>query len=1091
MMLTYYTGRARRVRGALFDVLRGLMGEGDRPVVLIVPAQYTLEAELDIIDALGLSGSFRLQVLSPQRFYQRIFDEAGRPAPVRIDEQGRVMLLQRAALSLGEKLKWYRRAVSRPGFAERAVRQIAQFKQAGLSPQDVGALGAAEPGALGRKLADISALFDAYEQSLLGRFLDGEDEAREAVLRMDQSSIARGDMVFYGFDLISPTLARTIAALCGCARSVSLFLTLENSGNAPDFSVYLPVQHAFDRLNRLIVRQDLPWRRVRLEDEAPPGGAGALRHLERSLYCWPFERYQGAPEGLTVSALANPQDEAEFAAAMIRNLAMERGWRYRDMMVACQTLDETMIFALNRAFEMYDVPLFLSQSRPALRHPLSRCLLSALKLAGAGFRPDDIAGYVRSGFAPLSDDEADRLMNYAQAFGLRGSAWMRPLERGDAETLAELEGVRARLVAPIQALKQRARGASAAQLLEAAFLFLEEIGARQRLEAQQKTLTDMGRREWAMEGAQVWNKIIQALDQAHELMADQPMSLRALYELLRRALGAAEVKALPQSGDAVMGGGLDHMKGRPVKALFILGASDMPPGEGGALLADRELARLAERQVWLGLRAEDRSRMLRLNVKNMLALCSELVFVSYPRSDMAGAALKPGPLVQLLHRLFPALRERGGVANVAEKRLRLGAPEAALARASALLRADPSDPDARAALAVLGSLPEYAPAVARLSRAFSHRVGSDPLPPPLRAAPAEVGISRLERFIACPFKDFVSSCLRPEEIREFDLSARDAGNFYHAALEQFARENELSLTGMTDEEAVKRMDGISEKLLEDLARRAIGESAVQQREGRRIADVACRAAQTLVGHMAGSRFAPVALEVQFGLEDARVLLREGALSGRIDRIDAWDSDGERYLRVIDYKTRGRALSLTEVYYGLQLQLVLYLAAALSRGGKPAGVFYFAVDDPLIDSPSLDPQQIQAQREKALKLDGLTLDDARVVEAMSPRPEAVLGITAGPSGLKGGRLVTQRDFMRLKDHAVGLADDALCRIRAGDTAIRPYQLGAAKACDLCDFRPICQFSAELPGASVRRLPPIPARDVLGRLRADAPPEDGEP
>ncbi len=1080
-MLTYYTGRARAVREALFGALKASMAEGDHPVTLVVPAQYTLEAELDAVDALNLAGSFRLQVLSPQRLYQRVFEACGRPARVRIDVEGRVMLLQRAAESLGGALSWYRGACRRPGFAERAVEQIESFKQAGLSPEGVEALAAGEHGALREKLSDIAELYRAYEQSLAGRFLDGADEAREAAERIGGAPFARGDVFFYGFDLISQSMARVIVALSGAARGTHLFLTLENDGDARDFSVFRPVQQAYERLQRQVLDSGVPWRRVRLRDAAE--AARPVRHMARELYAWPFARYPGAPEGLTLTLLNTPQDEAEYAAAMIRSLVMERGWRYRDVMVACQTLDDAEIFALVRAFALYDVPLFLSQSRASDRHPLARCLISALKLASQRFSAEDAADYARSGFAPITDDEADRLMNYARAAGLKGRAWFRPLTRGEMDEVAALEPVRQRLMAPVEALLRRARSAPAERVLEAAFLFLEEIGAREKLEAQQRALEKMDRREWAMEGAQVWNRIIQALDQAHELLAGEKLTVRELYELLRRALGAAQIKALPQSGDAVMGGGLNHMKGRPVKALFILGATESAAGASGALISEREMSALTGRGLFLGPTGEDRARMLKLNVKSALELAGEEVFLTCPRGDMSGEALKPGALVRLTLKLFPELREGGGVTGIVEKRRRLSAPAAALSRASAILRDDPADPDARAALRVLSEMPEYRREVAVLARAARHRVGSAPLPERLVNRPGAVSATRLERFIACPFKDFVASVLKPEEEKEFDLTPRDVGNFYHAALEIFARENAAALPGMSAEEAVAAMDRATGPLMEGLARRAIGDSAVMRREGARIQSVARKAAGTLVGHLAGSAFSPVALEVEFGREDGRILLRDVPLKGRIDRVDAWQDGAVRYLRVIDYKTRGRAVDLAEIYWGLQLQLILYLAAAVARGGVPAGVFYFAVEQPLPVTPSRDPEQVRLMAEKAEKLDGLVLDDPRVIEAMTPRPQAVLGVNPG-KGRRSGSLVSGEDLALLMDRAAALADGALAGIRAGETAIRPASWQGGSACAFCDYKSVCQIAPGLPGAEGRPLPPIRPGEVIPQLRRDA-------
>ena len=1082
-MLTYHTGRARAVRAALFEALGRAVSSGDHPVLFVVPAQFTLEAELDAVDRLNLNGSFRLQVLSPQRLYQRVFEAAGRPARVRIDVEGRVMLLQRAAEALGESLHWYRGASRRPGFAERAVKQIEVFKQSGMHPEEVQALAAGESGALREKLHDIARLYAAYEQALSGRFLDGEDEAREAALRMKDAPVVRGEVFFYGFDLITQAMARSIVALAECAKDVHLFLTLENDGDARDFPVYQPVQKAFERLQRQVIAAGVKWARVRCAEPEDGLQAPALRHLAREIYCWPPVKYETAPEGLTVAALDNPQDEAEYAAAKIRSMVMERGWRYRDVMVACQSLDEAAIFSLSRAFQLYGVPLFLSQSRPADRHPLARGLLSALKIASMRFSQEDVGAYARSGFAPIDDDEADRLMNYALEWGLRGRAWLRPLTRGTPEVVEALEPIRKHLMDPVEALQRRGRNVSAEKALEAAFLFLEEVGAREKLEAQQRLLTEMDRREWAMEGAQVWNRIIQALDQAHELLSGEPMSIRSLYELLRRALGATEIKQLPQSGDAVMGGGLDHMKGRPVKALFILGVTDAAPNGGGALLSERELAKLTDQGLWLGLSDEDRARIARQSVKSALELAAEEVYITFPRSDMSGAAQRPGALIRLAHRLFPALVEQGGVTEQLEKRLRLMAPGAALSRASALLRENPADLDARAALEILSEIPEYEGEVRALVRAFHHRVESRPLPEHLRDAAPAVSATRLERFIGCPFKDFVASILRPQENREFDLSPREVGNFHHAALEAFARENEGRLMDMSEDEAVERMNRATESLMADLAERVIGDSAVARREGARVASVATRAARTLIRHLSGSRFQPVALEVDFGVKDGRILLRDVPLRGRIDRVDAWQDGETRYLRIIDYKTGGKAVSLPEVYYGLQLQLVLYLAASVAKGGKPAGVFYFSIDDPLVSTPSRDRAEIEALRDKALKLDGLMLDDDRVITAMSPSPESVLGVNPS-KGRKSSRQIEAEDFQLLMDRAAHLALGALSRIRDGETDIRPAVLANGSACDYCDYKPLCQIAPGIPGSDGVKLPKLAPDDVIPRLREDA-------
>ena len=174
-MIRYLTGRAQSIKPRLYEELRqALSAPGNHPLIVLVPEQYTLQSEMEIIDALNIPGSFRLQVLSPARLFSRVFSEAGSPEPVRIDERGRVMLMHSALKSLTRELSWYRGAQHRPGFAELAASQIRELKQAGYTPEKLDSLAdAMTSGALRYKLKDLSLIWTAYEEKLLGRFMDG------------------------------------------------------------------------------------------------------------------------------------------------------------------------------------------------------------------------------------------------------------------------------------------------------------------------------------------------------------------------------------------------------------------------------------------------------------------------------------------------------------------------------------------------------------------------------------------------------------------------------------------------------------------------------------------------------------------------------------------------------------------------------------------------------------------------------------------------------------------------------------------------------------------------------------------------------
>ena len=183
-----YTGRGRLMEAALIEVLRRNLA-GDREAqIVVVPKQLTLQTERTLLKALDLPGSFRLQVLSPERLCGRIFEAAGQPEGVRVDERGRVMLVRSAARQVDGRLKLYRGAVHRRGFAERCARQLELIRQAGLTPQALFACAESAEGVLRMKLDDLGVILEAYEALIEGRFQDGESEFARAVERAPQAA---------------------------------------------------------------------------------------------------------------------------------------------------------------------------------------------------------------------------------------------------------------------------------------------------------------------------------------------------------------------------------------------------------------------------------------------------------------------------------------------------------------------------------------------------------------------------------------------------------------------------------------------------------------------------------------------------------------------------------------------------------------------------------------------------------------------------------------------------------------------------------------------------------------------------------------
>ncbi len=1141
-----YTGRSRLMEAALIEILRRDMaadeaatnaapmanvapGADAAPMahIVVVPRQLTLQTERALLAALNLPGSFSLQVLSPQRLCGRVFEAAGQPEGVRVDERGRVMLVRAAARQVDERLKLYRGAVNRRGFAERCARQLELIRQAGLTPEALFACAEAAEGMLRMKLDDLVVILEAYEGLLEGRFQDGEAEFMDAVARVPGADfLRRARVYFYGFDLTPPTLHRLIGAVGAACPDTSVFLPLANDERARDFDAWLPLKSCYDRLTQAAKLAGVyAPERIRVQTAGEPREDAlilpeprqdeCLARLSRELFAFPVEPdpSNAPPRSVQLATLRGPLEECRFAAALCRRLVMRRGWRWGDLQILCRDLDGYRQ-PLQEAFRAYEVPLFLSASRPASRHPLAECLTSALRLCEGSARMEDALALLRTGCLPLEADEADRLANHAAKYGLKPWALLRPLKRGAEAEIEAVEPLRARFAEPINALKRRLKAAKDLKgQLAALFAFLTDIDAPERLQSRLDALIAADLRQQAGEESQVWNRVIGALDQMAGLMGEAPLRLDELRQTLEESLDAAVIKPLPQSGDAVYAQTTDRIAAQRCKALLILGETDHAGLEADGLLnpAQRQaFARIA--RAYVGPGDGELSRMRRFYLKSAVEMAEEYLCVTCPLSGLDGGAQRPGALMGLIRGVFPALGVRGGVLEDAGiQRMLRSAPEAAAAYAaralSGLGEGEAVQPVDRAALAGLERLleDEGAPpwrserldrALRRVGAALRHGESAERLnPATARALYGELrrqSVTRLEKYALCPFAYFTQYGLKPLCIEPYRLNARDEGTFFHSAVREFLQASLDDLNQLDDRQAEARMDGIADRLLDVMASAGpLGDSAVALAEKRRLKATARTCAAVLAEHMRGSRFNPSALEADFGVEDrgpARLIVNaasgECTLEGRIDRIDEWAAGG--YLRVIDYKRGGKDLALDAVYHGLSLQLPVYLAAAMKkRREQSAGVYYFSLDEGILATQSTDPNEVDRARREGFRLTGLAPDDLSLLQAQSPNFPEVLNVrvTKGGGLYKGALATDAGGFRALVKRSLKKAGEHLDGIREGLMQAAPARHRQTNPCQYCDWKGVCLFDERMDARRVRRFASLRSDEALERIKLE--------
>ena len=1060
-MLTILGGNQETLRR---ELLR-MAAPGGRMLV-IVPEQYTLQTERELMDGLDLPGFFDLEVLSPSRLTERVFGLAGSGGHVRIDARGKQFTLARCLLKCKNDLKYYESAVDRQGFIERIGSLISTLKQAQVTPQALRAHAESLPdGASKDKLTDLALLYEEYENCLSGQFVDGEDVLEDMLRRLPESGVARdARAAVYGFDVLTGQMNRLLLALARQSEDVRVLIVLGQD------DAFAPVRDSVGRLVKEADETGVPCRREMLPFDYS-GQTAPLAHLSKEYLRNPPTPWTGVPSGLRLYAAPNPYFEAHFAAQEMM-LLNEQGVDFGDMAVAMG--DPGFSGVLAAVLRAYRIPAYVARKLPIVSHGAVRFLLSSLRAVAEGYSAPEMISVIKSGYAPITEEDAWNLENYILSHGVRGKLWLSPFARGSAQECAQVEDARQALIEPLQALRQAFKDAeNAGQVLSAVYDYLTAAGLYERLTARVDALVSHDMPAEAMQSQQVWEALTQLLSQAHALLSDSRVSPRQLSSWLEAGLEACELSALPPTAGAVVCGQIGNLPLARPRALFLMNLTDgllSAPAPGLLTPQEREETEKSLR-AYLALDEDGQDALARLDVWKALSSPREYLFLSRSQATQDGGALRPFAGLSQIRALFPGLVEEGGVSQRGAARFPLS-PRPALDSLGMKMREGPLEGEWREAWRYLSQAEETKTEAQALLSAFEPETNAPPLPPEVTQAlfmERTMSVSRLESFAVCPYRHFVEQGLSPKPRKEWTLTPIDAGNFYHSALEGFTRllptiPHWPKIDKKTCDEAV---DQAAEPLFQQLLSGVMGDSARMRAQGEKYRRVLKRVAWTFTRGAKQSAFVPQSAEVKFGYSEGippvPLTLKDGSkvyVRGIIDRIDRYEGDEGVYLRVVDYKSGAEKLDPARVFWGAQLQLLLYLRAALSQeeGAQPAGAFYMRVADPLLPDQE-DTAQVEDALARALCLRGVALKDAAILRAMDDgAPPLTLPkvLTASGDFDQRAMLATLEDLSGLIRHAGDMAAQWAERMRAGEIDAAPLCDKKLKGpCENCKYAEICR------------------------------------
>lgn len=1118
------------------EIMQRAAEEPGRNFLIIVPDQFTMQTQKDLVMRSDRDGILNIDVLSFGRLSHRILEEVGTKEMPVLDDTGKSLVLQKVAADLKEQLPAMGSLLHKQGYIHEVKSAISEFMQYGISTQDMDKLitSAQKRGALAMKLKDLKTLYRGFQDYIRDHFITTEETLDVLRRSLSKSKILKGSVVvFDGFTGFTPIQNRLIQELMRVCAETIVTVTI-GVGEDPykmdgEQKLFHLSKKTVADLEKLAAEAEVE----RGEDLFVKGGpnrfakAPALHYLEQNLFRYQYEPYAGEQQEIHMFEALSPREEVHQTALYIRHLIREQGMTYRDIAVVIGDLEGYASY-VETEFGQLEIPCFLDRTRGIVLNPMIEYIKSALQLYIKDFSYDTVFHFLRSGMADISREEIDELENYVIRTGARGYRTYSRLftrrteelqgnaegsEQAEEKTMERLNRIRQQFMDAVEILHMGSQE-KAGDYVSHLYDFLEQNQVQQKLLNYQQQFEKEGDLSRAREYAQIYRLVMDLLDQVYELLGEEEISRQEFADILEAGFGEITVGTIPQNVDRIVVGDMERTRLKQVKVLFFLGVNDgnIPKNASkGGIISDMDREFLIESGTEMAPSPRQQMYIQRLYLYLNMTKPSEQLYLSYAKVNSEGKGIRPSYLIDTVRKLFPAMS-----VEYPQNRSRLeqieGRQEGARYLAEELREY------------VEGTLPEEerqdfylmyrayeADAAGRdlLTRAAFRRYRESGLSRIVARAlygqQLENSVSRLETYAACACRHFLQYGLSLQEREEFGFEASDMGTVYHAVLENFAgklAESNLTWWDFTEDFAAKAVKESVEAYAATYGETVLYSSARNEYAITRMSRILPRTVLTLQKHLKQGSFQPDDYELSFrfaeDLDSIHVDLSEDEkmhLQGRIDRIDVSEDAEHVYVKVIDYKSGNRKFDLAALYYGLQLQLVVYMNAAMEMESRkhpdkeivPAALLYYHIDDPTIETPvELTDEQINEQILAKLRMNGVVNSDPGVVERLDRYMQdksVVIPVEKKKDGSFSARSgVLSREEMQLISSYVDAKIRSIGReILDGKIAANPYEKGNEEACTYCAYKKVCGFDGSIPGYEKRQLEDLDKQALMQRMQ----------
>ncbi len=1073
-----------------------------RSLIYIVPEQFSLQAEKNLVSKTSSLCLIDIQVLSFKRLAYHVFSETGMQSKKILEDTGKLMLIKKIMLNLSNKFKFFSKSYDKQGFIENIANMVSEFFQYSITLKNIKeCLNLMEENSIiYNKTYDICLIYENYINYIKEEYISTDEILDILADKIDDSLIVDNSEIWIdGFNSFTPQEYKIIAKLFKKAYRVNIALCIDqNKIQYPSIQIYDPYYKTKSSINTL--NKIAGIEKIKICEHLFLNNTG--RYSKSRELCFLKDNYFTSnsylhdTNNITILGCQDKYSEISTTADNILKAVRKYGLRFKEIGVILS--DSNYEKPLKSCFSRYNIPFFIDTKKDISYHPLSELITSSLNIITTNFNYESVFTFLKTGLFPMETDEINLLENYVLAHGIKGYLWRLEKWEFGFEKNGEFEendinyfkdyfmDYMDKYTAKLKSGKKY----TVEYICTVIFELLNELNVTKRIAIWINNAEKNSNSILASEHKQVWELIVSLFDKTVEILGNTTVTVKEFSKIIKSGFSAVKLGLIPSSQDEIIVGNFERTRFPNIKALFILGANDtvLPSYQNeNPIYSDIEKDILASNGIELSENSAIKTTQEQLSIYQAITKPSEYLYISYAKSELDGRTKRPSSIINKIMEMFPNITEKGDTNNFIDK---MSVPAAAFEEIIPIMQSyshgGKLTDDIKSALKWFGNSSEYSE---RLKKALNYLFKNIPedylnkkTADKLYSSQINASASRFELFSKCPFAFFVQYGLKAKQRRTYTISAPDMGSMFHLVIEKFSKEIEkenIDWKTLSKDDISDRTDRIVDDIIPEISNNILLSSSKYKHLVTKIKNVIKKSIWALSKHIKAGNFKPLDYEIGFGpnmkLPPIIIELNDKSrivMTGKIDRVDILDYNGKSYVKIIDYKSGQQKLNLSDLYYGLQLQLALYLDAFINSykkiSGKnllPGGMFYFIIDDPLITAEKImESEELENELLKAFKLSGLVLNNIDIIKNMDNTITDYSKIIPVRIN-KNNEIVPNNsstaidyEFENIRKFAIKKVKEIGGEIKKGNIKILPFKSEKNSACDYCIYKTICKFES---------------------------------